>query len=160
MIMKKIWYILAVIAFTLSSGVNAQKGIFKCVNKEGATYYNDKPCPKQDEQTKFKAVKDPVNGYIPDVSKDTQLARSEVIAGGSKVIKVEATDVTSEVSNERASSEGGEVDIQSASNQPTESSSSQQGGDQNEQAVEQDDVVSYTHVADENVNVFEFEPFE
>ncbi|KAG1663453.1 Type IV pilus biogenesis factor PilY1 [Nymphon striatum] len=42
-----------------------QASIYKCVNAEGATFYNDKPCPKNDEETELDAVKDPVNGYIP-----------------------------------------------------------------------------------------------
>ncbi len=38
--------------------------IFKCINSKGAVYYNDKPCPKRDKETRIKAVKDPVNGVL------------------------------------------------------------------------------------------------
>lgn len=41
----------------------AHATIFKCVNGQGATYYNDKPCPKNNEETELKATKDPKNGY-------------------------------------------------------------------------------------------------
>jgi len=39
----------------------AHAAIFKCVDKQGATYYNDKSCPAEDEETKLKAIKDPKN---------------------------------------------------------------------------------------------------
>ncbi len=50
--------------FLLFTG-SVQAEIYKCVNAEGGTFYNDKPCPKTDEETKLKAAKDPKNGYIP-----------------------------------------------------------------------------------------------
>lgn len=37
----------------------AQAEIFKCVNQQGAVYYNDKPCPKKDTETQIKNTKDP-----------------------------------------------------------------------------------------------------
>ena len=38
--------------------------IFKCINSKGAVYYNDKPCPARDKETRIRAVKDPVNGLL------------------------------------------------------------------------------------------------
>lgn len=40
-------------------------GIFKCTNKAGNIYYNDKPCPSNQKEKKIRAVKDPINGYVP-----------------------------------------------------------------------------------------------
>jgi len=42
--------------------------IFKCVNTKGATYYNDMPCPKSNEETKIRGVKDPKGGFIPSLN--------------------------------------------------------------------------------------------
>jgi len=39
--------------------------IYKCINKKGETYYNDKPCPVNAEETKLKNIKDPKSRYIP-----------------------------------------------------------------------------------------------
>ncbi len=35
--------------------------IFKCINNKEEVYYNDKPCPVRDKETKIRAVKDPAN---------------------------------------------------------------------------------------------------
>jgi len=43
----------------------AQATIYKCVNTKEEVYYNDKPCPLNNEESQIKAVKDPVGGYIP-----------------------------------------------------------------------------------------------
>jgi len=45
--------------------LEAKAAIYKCTNAKQEIYYNDKPCPIKDEEKEFKAVKDPVNGYIP-----------------------------------------------------------------------------------------------
>lgn len=47
--------------------------IFKCTNKQGAVFYNDKPCPKNDKEKKINAVKDPKNGYIPKIHQDKEV---------------------------------------------------------------------------------------
>jgi len=62
-----------VLAAVFASQAGAQ--IYKCENKSGKVFYNDKPCPVYEKETKIKAVKDPIKGYIPppfveDVVKD------------------------------------------------------------------------------------------
>lgn len=37
----------------------AQAEVFKCVNIQGAVFYNDKPCPKKDKEIKIKIAKAP-----------------------------------------------------------------------------------------------------
>jgi len=63
--------------------------IFKCVNKQGAVYYNDKPCPKNNKETKLKAVKDPKNGYIskPFVEKTEKVKSVKGIVVGNDETK-------------------------------------------------------------------------
>ena len=64
-----------------------QATIYKCVNLQGNTYYNDKPCPRIDDETKFKAVKDPVNGYIPPAFvKDIQKAKANGVVVGESLM--------------------------------------------------------------------------
>jgi len=53
-----------IIGFLLAPNLT-KAAIFKCVNKKGDVYYNDKPCPENNKETKLKAVKDPKNGYVP-----------------------------------------------------------------------------------------------
>jgi len=51
----------------------AQASIFKCVNEQGAVFYNDKPCPIKDKETKFRSVKDPKNALnlrLPNSEKE------------------------------------------------------------------------------------------
>lgn len=43
----------------------AEAEIYKCTNKKGAIYYNDKPCPVEDAEKKIKNEKDVVDGYVP-----------------------------------------------------------------------------------------------
>ncbi len=57
--------ITSVIALNLLIPSIASAGIFKCTNKAGKIFYNDKPCPTNHNEKKIKAVKDPKNGYIP-----------------------------------------------------------------------------------------------
>ena len=52
----------------LSIMLPAHAEIFKCTNKQGKVYYNDKPCPVESDEEKLQNEKDPVNGYVPDFS--------------------------------------------------------------------------------------------
>lgn len=55
---------LMILFFNISvAPVNA--AIFKCINTDGKIYYKDKPCPLDNKETELKAIKDPINGYIP-----------------------------------------------------------------------------------------------
>ncbi len=45
--------------------------IFKCTNKQGNVYYNDKPCPVESDEKKIQNEKDPVNGYVPQQTKQS-----------------------------------------------------------------------------------------
>ncbi len=56
------------LSFSLLTTQTALATIFKCTDKQGAVFYNDKPCPVTDEETKLHSVKDPVNGYIPKLN--------------------------------------------------------------------------------------------
>lgn len=58
--------------------------IFKCINEQGAIFYNDKPCPVKDTETQIKAVKDPKNGYVPAfvVEKTEENSADGIIVGG------------------------------------------------------------------------------
>lgn len=59
--------------FTVGGGVFVQSiimtpveaEIFKCTNKTGDVYYNDKPCPIKDDEKKIRNEKDVLNGYTP-----------------------------------------------------------------------------------------------
>ncbi|WP_299876456.1 DUF4124 domain-containing protein [uncultured Cocleimonas sp.] len=59
----------------------ADAAIFKCVNEQGATFYNDKPCPKENVETKMKAVKAPKDPYIPQDIKTVNI-NNDVNANG------------------------------------------------------------------------------
>ncbi len=71
------------------TSVNAE--IFKCTNKAGKVFYNDKPCPSLDDEKKMRSEKDVVNGYIPPVLKEKKesLKKSNnlVSRGGLELIK-------------------------------------------------------------------------
>lgn len=63
------------------SQVNAQ--IYKCENKSGKVFYNDKPCPVYEKETQIKAVKDPKKGYIPPAFvEDIEQDESSVVVVG------------------------------------------------------------------------------
>ncbi len=56
---------LVIITALLFAPTLTNAAIFKCINKKGDVYYNDKPCPINNKETKLKNIKDPKNGYIP-----------------------------------------------------------------------------------------------
>ena len=62
MIYRKQLYVL-IFGMVMSSSLlvtdQAQAEIFKCVNQQGAVYYNDKPCPSKDIETQIRNAKDP-----------------------------------------------------------------------------------------------------
>ena len=55
--------------------VNAE--IFKCTNKAGKVFYNDKPCPVESDEKKIQNEKDPVNGYAPQQTKHSEAVVKE-----------------------------------------------------------------------------------
>ena len=75
----------------LGAGVLAQSGvmfsaqaeIYKCTNKQDKVYYNDKPCPVENDEKKIQNEKDPVNGYVPPTvgSKHTIKKNKGVVVG-------------------------------------------------------------------------------
>lgn len=85
-----------------------QADIFKCVNQQGAVFYNDKPCPVEDKEIELLSVKDPKNGYISKLSKvkaekeDGDRISGTVIGTGKKVI--DNSDDNSRKINDVASS--------------------------------------------------------
>ena len=72
-----------VLSYIIVLPETAHATIFKCVNEQGATYYNDKPCPKNNEETKLKATKDPKNGYKFPGSKAKKENKEKTVAGAS-----------------------------------------------------------------------------
>lgn len=63
---RPVWFIgpIMLLASQLVVGA-AHAEIYKCTNKQGSVYYNDKPCPVEDDEKKINNEKDPVNGYVP-----------------------------------------------------------------------------------------------
>ncbi|MEH6457233.1 MAG: DUF4124 domain-containing protein [Cocleimonas sp.] len=76
---------ISLLTVLLSVIQNADAAIYKCVNAEGKTYYNDKACPQSDKETQLENVKDPAGGYIPPafVEDDKQMKSKGVVVGGS-----------------------------------------------------------------------------
>lgn len=77
------------VAFLASSHLfvmgEASAAIYKCVNTKGAIYYNDKPCPINNAETRLKALKDPKGGYIPPAFvKDESKSKPAGIVVGSE----------------------------------------------------------------------------
>ncbi|KAG1682877.1 hypothetical protein GQR58_010671 [Nymphon striatum] len=69
---------------TVSAAPEAPDGkIFKCTNKQGEVYYNDKPCPVEDDEKRIRSENDVINGYVPPGYKKEQLKqRVGVSVGG------------------------------------------------------------------------------
>ena len=67
--------------FPLLVTQQAHAKIYKCENDQSQVYYNDKPCPVADEETKMRAVKDVVNGYKPPqtIKKPHQKPKKEIL---------------------------------------------------------------------------------
>lgn len=60
--------------------------IFKCVDVNAKVFYNDRPCPVKQIESKVKAVKDPENGYVPAVFVEqtrTKNAQGVAVGGAS-----------------------------------------------------------------------------
>lgn len=51
--------------------------IFKCTNKNGDIYYNDKPCPVLDKEKKMNHIEDIKNGYVPVVPSNKQIRETQ-----------------------------------------------------------------------------------
>ena len=79
------YFSITLVTILLSVIQNADAAIYKCVNAEGKTYYNDKACPQSDKQTQLQNVKDPVGGYIPPafVEDEKQKISKGVVIGES-----------------------------------------------------------------------------
>lgn len=69
---------------TVSAAPEAPGGkIFKCTNNQGEVYYNDKPCPIEDDEKTLRSEKDVLDGYIPPSFKaDKFEQRKGVVVGG------------------------------------------------------------------------------
>lgn len=73
--MKLINYPLSLILLLGSVGVHAE--IFKCEKNDGTVFYNDKPCPVAEKETKFDPIKDPKNGYVPSYEKSELINKNQ-----------------------------------------------------------------------------------
>jgi len=81
----RLFYVVSISIVLVSGFKTASAEIYKCVKPEGTTYYIDKPCPVTDQETQFKAVTDPENGYIPSFKEDNDenKAKEGVVVGDS-----------------------------------------------------------------------------
>ncbi|MEE9445139.1 MAG: hypothetical protein V3V19_05690 [Cocleimonas sp.] len=79
---------LVLLPFFLSVTTEAQ--IFKCSNENGEVYYNDKPCPIEDEEKKIRNEKDVLNGYVPNNS---------LLKGGDQKKSSQQTKQTKQLAN-------------------------------------------------------------
>jgi len=89
---------LIISVFMLASNP-VQANIFKCVNKQGSVYYNDKPCPEKDKETQLKAIKDPKNGYIPKPimeKKEVVQATKGIVVGKDSTKETDSKDKAKE----------------------------------------------------------------
>lgn len=93
------------IVIHLFSVLTAQAAIYKCASDKKGIYYIDKPCPAVDRETKFNAVKDPKNGYVPPAfkkDKEPEVTAKGIVVGRENSVNVDpskATDDQSKVSN-------------------------------------------------------------
>ena len=78
-----IFYSISLVMTSVFINTAAHAAIFKCVNKQGATYYNDKPCPVSNKETLMRAAKDPKGGYIPPkfVAEQQKVRKPGVLVG-------------------------------------------------------------------------------
>lgn len=80
---KNLFKLLASIGCITLLSLSAEAAIYKCVSAKNKVYYIDRPCPKMDQETQFKAVKDPAKGYIPPafVEEKVDKAKEGVVVG-------------------------------------------------------------------------------
>jgi len=104
--------VFAGVLFTQSAMMfSVEAEIFKCTNKQGAVYYNDKPCPVLDDEKKMRAEKDVINGYVPSRLKEIKVEqRKGAIVGGNTPRTArqfpEQNEKPSELQNDKSSSSG------------------------------------------------------
>jgi len=120
------------IVMTLCHSQTAFSAIFKCVNAQGKTYYNDRACPKNEKETQFRNIKDPKNGYVPPSLKSEHKAGSN---NGVVVGSALERDLEKELNNKldsgrsvKRSSSGASAST-SSSNQNSPTSSTKQSID-------------------------------
>jgi len=78
--------------------------IFKCINKKGDVYYNDKPCPVTDKETKLKNIKDPKSKYIPKPfieKKEVDEENKGIVVGKELQTEVESNKKKKDNNNEK-----------------------------------------------------------
>ncbi len=113
--------------------VNAE--IFKCVNTKGATYYNDKPCPRSNEETKIRGVKDPKGGFIPPL-RTTKLEKKTMdsahTSNGSDATSMNSGSIQDKVENRQVSTKSSGSSGKSASAKSNASKSQASTGLSNE----------------------------
>ncbi len=113
-------------SFTVVSD-DANATIYKCVDTEGKTYYNDKSCPKSENQTQLKNIKDPIGGYIPPAFKiDNEVKASNGVLVG----KVAGRGI-----NKSSSNDDNEAKVNSNSNSSSSSDSSDNVGTDSDEGI-------------------------
>ncbi len=100
---KSSYLSLVIITALLFSPTLSDAAIFKCINKKGDVYYNDKPCPVDNKETKLKNIKDPKNGYIPKPAlkqKKKTLTTTGIVVGKNTSNEVDSKDKAEKRANE------------------------------------------------------------
>ena len=83
--------LMAVIFAQAAQMTAASAEIFKCTNKAGKVFYNDKPCPSLDDEKKMRSEKDVVNGYVPPAITED---KKELKKGNSRSLGEKTRSVT------------------------------------------------------------------
>jgi len=95
--------------------------IFKCINKKGETYYNDKPCPVNAKETKLKNIKDPKSRYIPKafVEKKEAFVAKGIVVGKKSAKSTDSIGKDKKRKNEEFSAKGGSNKTQNSNHKTT-----------------------------------------
>ena len=100
--------------------------IFKCIDKKGEVYYNDKPCPINAKETKLKNIKDPKSKYIPKsfVEKKEGLVTKGIVVGKESTKNIDSIGKNKKRKNEEFSSKESSSNKTQDSNHKTTTQSS------------------------------------
>jgi len=99
--------------------------IFKCINKNGETYYNDKPCPVNAKETKLKNIKDPKSKYIPKpfVEKKEAFVAKGIVVGKESTKNIDSIGKDKKRKNEKFSAKESSNKTQDSNHESTTQSS-------------------------------------
>jgi len=116
--MNKIYKSITCLTFMILivSAKTVEASIYKCVSNSGKTYYADKPCPIDNEETELKPVKDPLNGYIaPEFVPDKIDANNKgTIVGTNSSLEIDNKDQNTSEDHSLEQSQGQISNIETA----------------------------------------------